>query len=321
MSLVYVTMPFAGSARENLEAVLPGAQFVYQTAPGYDTDVIANADVIIGNIPPQMLGFARNLKFFQLNSAGSNQYTVPGVLREDITLCNATGSYGLAISEYILTGILMMFKKMPKYIANQKQNLWQGAGTVRSIYGSTILIVGAGDIGGSLGERVKALGAYTIGVRRTVHEKSPYLDELYTMDALDDLLPRADAVVLSLPQTPATTNLMNREKFSLMKDDAILVNIGRGNCVVTEDLMEALNSHVIGGAVLDVTEPEPLPADHPLWGCDNLVITPPVSGGYNLPETLNRIQRLAIENLDAWVNDKPLKNLVDRETGYRIARD
>ncbi len=317
MSFVYVSMPFGGDRRESLEAALPGGEFFYCPAPELDVAALTRADVIIGNVPPAKLTLAQNLRFLQLNSAGSNEYAAPGVLPEGAVLCNASGAYGLAISEHILAGVLTLMKKLHLYARNQQRHVWRSEGQVRSVSGSTFLIVGAGDIGGTLAAKAKALGAYTIGIRRTVRTLPDALDEGYTMDALDELLPRADVVVLSLPKTPETTHLMNAARLARMKPDGILVNVGRGDCVVTDDLTAALRAGSIGGAVLDVTNPEPLPDDHPLWDCGNLVLTPHVSGFYHLPATLYNIQSIAIRNLTAWGRGEALENTVDFSTGYR----
>lgn len=317
MELVYVTMPFEGKQRERLEAALPGAEFVYCPAPEMDETALKRADVIIGNVPPAALKGAERLQFLQLNSAGSDQYAAPGVLREGVALCNASGAYGLAISEHILAGVLVLMKKLDRYGCNQQAHVWRSEGEVRSISGATFLIVGAGDIGLTLAKKAKALGAYNIGVRRTQRAKPEALDEVYTMDALDSLLPRADVAVFSLPKTPETTHLIGKERLARMKRDALLVNVGRGNCVVTGDLVEALRQNTIGGAVLDVVDPEPLPAEHPLWDCENLVLTPHISGDYHLPKTLENIQDIAIANLGAWRRGEALRNVVNPATGYR----
>ncbi|MCD8368506.1 MAG: D-2-hydroxyacid dehydrogenase [Clostridiales bacterium] len=317
MPFVYVSMPFEGERRAELEAALPGGAFFYCPAPEIDDAALAKADVIIGNVPPARLALAQNLRFLQLNSAGSNEYAAPGVLPEGVALCNASGAYGLAISEHILAGVLTLMKKLHLYARNQQGHVWRSEGQVRSIAGSTFLIVGAGDIGGTLASKARALGAYTIGIRRTARALPETLDEGYTLDALDELLPRADVVVLSLPKTPETTHLMNAARLRRMKPDGILVNVGRGDCVVTDDLVAALQTGSIGGAVLDVTDPEPLLEGHPLWNCENLVLTPHVSGFYHLPATLYNIQSIAIRNLAAWGRGEALENAVDFSTGYR----
>lgn len=165
---------------------------------------------------------------------------------------------------------------------------------------------------------MKALGSYTIGIRRTKGEKPDYLDELRTMEELNELLPRADFVSLSLPSTPETRNLFQKDRFALMKPSSILINVGRGNAIDTEALCDALEEHCIAGACLDVTEPEPLPVDHRLWNIPGVIITPHISGMYHMEETRKRIVKISLTNLQHYLNGEKLINVVNFETGYRF---
>lgn len=162
-----------------------------------------------------------------------------------------------------------------------------------SVWGSATLVVGLGDIGGEYAKRMKALGSYTIGVRRTPGEKPEYLDEIYTTDSLDELLPRADFVALSLPNSPSTYHIMDERRLGLMKPGAYLLNVGRGSAIDGDALCRALKEGRLGGCRVDVTDPEPLPGDHPLWDAPRMVITPHISGQYHLKETFERIVRIA----------------------------
>jgi phosphoglycerate dehydrogenase-like enzyme len=187
---------------------------------------------------------------------------------------------------------------------------------MKAIFNSTALIAGMGDIGGEFAKRLKALGAYTIGIKRTDADKPDYLDEQYTMDKLESLLPRADVVALCLPDTKLTDKIINKSTLKLMKNDAVLINVGRGNAVDTEALCAALEAGQLFGAALDVTDPEPLPKEHRLWSIENAIITPHVSGGYSLDETLERIVRIAVNNLEAFIQGKSLINVIDCSKGY-----
>jgi phosphoglycerate dehydrogenase-like enzyme len=238
------------------------------------------------------------------------------VLPGGAVLTNASGAYGLAISEYMLGVLLEMIKKLHIYRDNQLEANWSYSGQVKSIYHSTALIVGLGDIGGEFAKRLKALGAYTIGIRRKNPDKPDYLDELYFMDQLENLLPRADIVALSLPGTSLTYRVINRETLKLMKHDAVLINVGRGSAVDTDALCDALENGHLFGAALDVTDPEPLPKEHRLWKVKNAVITPHVSGGFSLQETHDRIVRISANNLEAILNGEKPANIVDLSAGY-----
>ena len=155
-----------------------------------------------------------------------------------------------------------------------------------------------------------------IGVRRTRREKPDYVDEVYTMDALSRLLPRADVVALSLPGYAATRGVIGKEELDRMKPGAVLLNVGRGTAVDTNALSDALYAGKLAGAGLDVTDPEPLPADHPIWDAPGALITPHVSGGYALKPTLEKILALSARNLERYEKGETLENMVDLTTGY-----
>ena len=162
-----------------------------------------------------------------------------------------------------------------------------------------------------------ALGSHVNAVKRRPSDKPEYIEELYLLKDLDKLLPEADIVALCLPGTEQTRHLFNAKRIKLMKESAILLNVGRGTVVDTEALCDALDKGQLYGAALDVTEPEPLPPDHRLWKFRNVVITPHTSGQYHLPETLNKIVRISAENLMRFMNHKELRNEVDFTSGYK----
>ena len=213
--------------------------------------------------------------------------------------------------------LLMLMKRLHQYRDNQREHLWRDEGNVTSIQGCTALMVGLGDIGGEFARRMKALGAYTIGVRRSDVRRPEYLDELVLMDGLDQVLPRADVVALSLPNTKQTYRMFDEQRLNRCKTGAILLNVGRGTAIDTDALCHALESGKLGGAGVDVTDPEPLPPEHPLWSIENALITPHVSGFFHLEETLNRIVAQAADNLRRFQNGEPLLSEVDFQTGYR----
>lgn len=317
--IILVVIPLNKEEKERLQSKMPEAEYVFIYAKEITEELVKNADIIIGNVPPQYIKGSKKLKWLQLNSAGTDGYCEAGVIPEEAYLTNATGAYGLAISEHMLGLVLQIKKKLNLYYINQVEHVWKDEGNVTSIEESTTLVVGLGDIGGDFARKMKALGSYTIGIKRTKGQKPEYIDELYTMEALDDLLPKANIVALCLPGTKDTYHLFNKDKFNLMRKDAIIINVGRGNCICTEDLCDALENGIISGAGLDVTDPEPLPADHRLWDAPGAVITPHISGFFHLPETLRRIVNISIENLEHFKKEEPLKNIVDFKTGYRIS--
>ncbi len=319
MKKIVVTIPVKDRHKQYLEDIGAGCSFCYASASDVTGEMIQDADIIIGNVEPELLKEAADLKWMQLNSAGSDNYCVPGVLRPGAVLTNATGAYGLAISEYMVGLSFVLQNKFYRYIRNQTDHQWKDEGNVTSVWGSTTLVVGLGDIGGEYAKRMKALGSHTIGIRRTEGEKPEYLDEIYTTESLDELLPRADFVALSLPNSPSTRHIMDERRLRLMKPGAYLLNVGRGSAIDGDALCRVLKEGHLGGCGLDVTEPEPLPPDHPLWDAPRLVITPHISGQNHLAETFERIVRIAGENLKKFLAGDldGMRNLVDFETGYR----
>ena len=166
--------------------------------------------------------------------------------------------------------------------------------------------------------RLKAMGMTVVGCRRTPGATEGPYDEMHTVEELDALLPRADAVFCCLPSTPATRHLMDAGRLALLRDDAVLINVGRGDLIDTDALVALLEKGKFTGVGLDVTDPEPLPPDHPLWRFGNVIITPHVSGiGFgHLGKTQSDVWRIALENLRRWCAGEPLMNVVDQEQGY-----
>ncbi|AZV57867.1 D-2-hydroxyacid dehydrogenase [Clostridium sp. AWRP] len=318
---ILVVIPLSEDEKQKLKSKMPEEEYIFISTKEISNEIVKSADIIIGNVPPEYIKGSKKLKWLQLNSAGTDGYCEAGVIPEGAYLTNASGAYGLAISEHMLGMLFEIKKKLNLYYMNQKKHIWKDEGNVTSIEGSTTLVVGLGDIGGDFARKMKALGSYTIGVKRTKGQKPEYIDELYTMEALDELLPKADVVALSLPGTKDTHHLFNKDKFNLMRKDAIILNVGRGSCICTEDLCDALENEIISGAGLDVTQPEPLPPEHRLWDAPGVVITPHISGFFHLPETLRRIVNISIENLEYFKNQQPLKNIVDFKTGYRVNKE
>lgn len=325
-----VTIPTGERHRNLLQQAAPGWEFRFR---GTDTLVCAPqealpgqpvtqedvdwAQVILGNVPAAMLYGSPALEWLQTNSAGVEAYIRPGVLAGDTLLTNATGAYGLAIAEHMLGMLLELFKKLELYRDAQKSGAWQSQGAVKAVYGSTVLVLGMGDIGGEFAARCKALGAKVIGVRRSPRPCPEYADEVHLLEDLDSLLPQADVVAITLPGTDATRGLMSRERLAKMKEGAVLLNVGRGFIVDTEALCDALERGHLSGAGVDVTDPEPLPPTRRLWNIPTAVVTPHISGFYHLRETHERIVGIFLENLRHFQAGEPLRNLVDFATGYR----
>ncbi len=319
---ILVAMDVNAMHKAWLEEAAGDNEIVYWPVHGAGSAVVppeelAKADVIIGNVATNLMKYAVRLQWMQLHSAGANTYCVPGVMPQGAQLTNATGAYGLAIAEHMTAMLLAMMKKLYTYYDNQKDASWHDEGQVHSIYGSTVLVIGFGNIGKEFGKRMKAMGANVIGIRRRSGDVPPEADEMGTMDQLDAYLARADIIASSLPETKATYQLYNAQRFAAMKRHAYFINVGRGSNVVQDDLCQALVRGQLAGAAVDVTTPEPLPKESPLWHTPNLYITPHISGGYHLQATHDRIVRIAADNLKRFLAGQPLENQVDFATGYK----
>jgi phosphoglycerate dehydrogenase-like enzyme len=311
---IAVTALFEDEYRQALREAAPECEIIYGVPTDAEFDKIT---IFIGAPRPDTLDKMPSLEWIQLTMAGTEPYSRPGVLRAGVLLTNASGAYGLAISEHMTAAVTMLCKRLHLYRDNQNKGLWLDRGNVKQIEGATVLVIGMGDIGGNFARRMKGLGCYVIGVRRAkTGEKPPYVDELYAADALDSLLPRADIAALSLPNTPLTAGLVTRERLALLKDGAVLVNVGRGNAVDTEALCDALESGKLWGAALDVTDPEPLPPDHRLWHIENALITPHISGYYHLRKTYENIMDIVIGNVKRYMSGQEMIRVVDLSAGY-----
>lgn len=315
MEVILNLLDLTQSEREAFQAAAPESEHLFRSvntdttgdAQAVSDGELARATIILGNPHRAELKKCSNLAWLQTQSAGVNLYLAPGVLPSDCILTSAVGCYGPAVSEHMFASALALMKHLPTCRDHQNAHLWSHVGIAKSFHGATVLLLGTGDIGSHFAQLAKALDAHTIGLNR--HPETPVvgIDELHPLAQLDQWLPQADVVAMSLPETPETIHLMDARRLGLMKSDAILVNAGRGSGVDCLALATALRDGTLWGAALDVTEPEPLPADHPLWDCPNLLLTPHSAGG-KLEDTTRRIAALALENLKHFLAGEPLRN-------------
>ena len=318
MYKVLVVMDVLEEHVELLNNVSSELDVSYIKAADVKPEDLVDVEVIVGNLSPALLKNCKKLKLLQLNNAGTEGFIGEGIIPEGAVLANATGAYGVAMSEFMVGTLLSLMKNLDLYKFNQVKHEWKDCGPVGAIYGSKTLVVGLGDIGSEFAMRMNALGSKVTGIRKHLSNKPEYVDEIHTMDDLHECLKEADIVATCLPGYADTLKVFDKPAFDAMKDGAYFINVGRGTAVETEALCDALESKKIAGAALDVTDPEPLPKDHRLWDIPNALITPHVSGGYHVKEAHDRIVRIAITNLKHLVNGEPFENLVDMMTGYRI---
>ena len=317
MIQLLITVPCKDSIKESLlEEFSDRYEIIF--AQG-NKDIIAcelkEAEAVIGEPSPKLLPEAKNLKWMQITWAGADRYTRN--FPENVVLTNASGAFGRIISEYTMGMILAQYKRLPQYYVNQKKKIWTDLGSERSLLDKTVLILGTGNVGGSIAQKLHAFGTHNIGINRT--GRCPeHFDECYPLEALDLQLPKTDIVIGALPRTPFTQGLFDYRRMQRIPKDALLVNVGRGTMIVTKDLEKLLEEGHFSGVCLDVMDPEPLPEESSLWTCDRVLLTPHISGiGFGHEDATEAfIWDICRKNLRCYAAGEPLSHLVDVAAGY-----
>ncbi len=303
-------LPATPEEKAEFEAITPHATHVYAGRTTLTTEMLNQATVIMGWPRPADVASAHNLRWFHSMWAGTDEYVGKIDFPHGCLLSSSAGTNAHAVSEHMLGCLLALYRRIPEARDGQKNHQWVSIGNMKTLLNSTVLVVGAGNIGQRFGKLCQGMGGYTIGVQRTAAPAPDGFHQLHTIDKLDELLPQADVVALCLPQTPETDHIINGHRLSLMKDESVLLNMGRGNAVEQTALIAALESGKLWGAALDVTNPEPLPSDHPLWDAPNLLITPHCAGGMRLELTRKNAICLAQENLRRYLAGDTLINKI-----------
>ncbi|NEG54191.1 D-2-hydroxyacid dehydrogenase [Bifidobacterium platyrrhinorum] len=318
-ALIINCLPLTDAERRAFAAAAPGVRQEFVGNPiergtmiwkaHVPAELKAKATAVIGNIPPSDCRDYPRLAWLQTWSAGVDKYVAPGVLADGVTVTNATGAYGQTVGEHLFAMMWALMRNLPDYARQQGERRWHDLGRALSPAGATVLVIGTGDIGSHFARLVKAVGAHTVGIRRDAAKPADGIDEMHGFDELDALLPEADVVALAVPASPDTTHLIDARRFSLLKSTAVLLNAGRGNAIDPIALERALAEDQLHGVGLDVTEPEPLPADSPLWDEPHCLITPHVAGGNHLEATERRIIDIALENVRRYAAGEPFVNV------------
>lgn len=259
-----------------------------------------------------------SLKWFCGSFAGVDAYLDDALYPSpDVILTNSSGAYGVTIAEHLIMVTLMLLRHASAYVLEAAAHRWGPVLPMRSIMGSTITVVGTGDIGTEFARRAKAMGAKSIrGVRRTMKPADPAFDSVHTHDQLESLLPDTDLLVLALPSTPDTIGFLSRRRIALLPKTAFVINVGRGSAIDQPALVDALNAGQLAGAALDVFVQEPIPDGAPIWDAKNLLLTPHVSGQLSLGYTRDKNVALFCEDLENYAAGRPLARYVDRKIGY-----
>ena len=235
-----------------------------------------------------------NLRYIQLTSAGFDRVPMEYVKEHGIEIHNARGVYSIPMAEFVVCGVLQLYKESGFFAEDQKQHKWEKHRGLLELFGNTVCIVGCGSVGTECAKRFKAFGCKIIGVDIAVRSDD-YYDDMVLLSDFDNVLAQSDVIVLTVPLTDDTRHLINADRLSTVKETAVLINIARGAVVDTDALVEALQIKKLSGAVLDVFEEEPLNENSPLWDMENVIVTPHcsfVGEGNN-----NRLSSIIISNL------------------------
>lgn len=276
--------------------------------------LLQEADAVIGEPAPALLAEGTPVRWVQMTWAGTDLYTRGAVpFPEGVRLTNVAGTaFGHIISQFVVGQIIGIAQNFPAYVRQQEREVWAGVGPVASLEGAHVLILGAGDLGGLTAKRLSGFDCHCVGVCRDVSRPRPFFERLVTLDEAEGELPHADVVVNCLPNTDETAHWLDERRLRLMKDGAILANVGRGNFVDCDALVRVLADGHLRGAALDVTDPEPLPKGHPLWQEPRCFITPHQAGGSfgKSHGTEDRICAVACENLRRFIEGEELTHIV-----------
>lgn len=318
----FVFLPPQDDDRRTFAARLADTEAEWEVAsPETDDEAmqeIRDADGVYGWVSPDALKVAQKLRWVQNPDAGPFYgYYYSELIEHPLTICNPRGIYFDHISHHILMFLLALSRGLPWYMDAQRRREWDKDAR-KSPYidlaGAVALINGVGGIGHETARLCNELGMDVIGIEPRQEFDLPYV-EFHTPDELDDVLPRADFVITTVPHTPETEFAFNATRFSLMKNTAYFINIGRGMVCKIDDLADAVESGEIAGAGLDVFEHEPLPPDHKLWGLPNVIMTPHVAvkDAGNIPE---RRFEIILENARRFLAGEELYNVVDKSRWY-----
>ena len=275
-------------------------------------EVVDRADIIFAGhtFPIEYIPKAKNLKWVQSMGAGVENYTRAKAIKPPVILTKVRGMFGPIMSEYVVAYILALTQRMREVFANQSKKRWAPFFT-ESIEAKTVGVMGLGSVGATIAYRIHRMGAEVIALEEQ-ERRLPYIKKEYPPTEIDEFLGRADFVVVTLPLTNTTHGILGEKEFAMMKKSAYLINVSRGPLVQERALLKALGERQIAGAVLDVFDEEPLPADHPFWELDNVIVSPHISGP-SLPEA---IAEVFIENLKRFEKGKTLEGVVNLEREY-----
>ena len=292
---------------ETFRRDFPDCSFQFKAPDDYTDEECAEADVFIGMFNPRQMQAAKKLKWLQASTVGVDRYE--GYVDTERTLVsNSQNLFNRCMGEHTFAMMIAWSRALLLQRDSQNRGEWVLHDVPSDLFDKTVAVFGLGGIGADVAKKCNAFDMKVIGVRRNTANKPDYVDEMYTLDQTNEVLAKADFVILAVPLTEQTYHLINRDTLKLMKPTAYLLNVARGEVVDTDALVEALQNKTIAAAGLDTVYPEPLPKDHPLWSMENVFITPHRA---NASPTTNRFRfKFYHENLKRYLAGEPLKNQV-----------
>ena len=305
---------------KRLREECPDAEFVVAADDAAWVKVRGKAEGVIGGGAPtaEDLQEAKKLRWIQATSAGVEAFMTPELAERDgVVLTNFSGIHATNIADHVLAMIFAFARDLKTLFARQERHEWPEGDAGLTTFepsGQTLGIVGLGDIGEALAQKAHGLGMRVLALQRHPYNPPPSIERMIMGDGLPELLGEADHVVLCLPLTGSTKHIIGREELGQMKRGAYLYNIGRGGLIDQEALIEALRDGKRAGAGLDVTDPEPLPADSPLWDLPNVLVTGHTAAA--TPLLWERGIELVIDNVRRFLGGEELRNVVNTKAGY-----
>ena len=302
-----------------LQAAAPGVELLLARDAAEAVSLAQEADAVLGLCTPELLAAGPNIRWIQSYSAGVERcVAIPALRERDILLTNMQRVAGPVMAEHVMAMMLAYARGLHFYIPERMAGRWTREmpppGRMLTLEGKTVLVVGLGGIGVEVAKRAHALGMRVVATRASGREGPAFVSYVGLPDELNKLAAEADFVVNTAPLTPATTGMFDAKFFAAVKPGAFFVNVGRGGSVVQAELVAALRSGHLAGAGLDVTDPEPLPADSPLWQMQNVILTPHVSADSDLGDEARFA--IGIENLRRYVAGEKMLSVVDVARGY-----
>lgn len=312
---ILINSDITSEQQQQIEAVSDVIQIVKPQSSAETTREIADTDIVFGGFNRSLFENAKQLKWVQVWAAGVDGILFPEFVESDVILTSAKGFVGTHLADQAWALILGLLRGVGR---SARERTWDNKMSIRlatwELGERTLGIVGLGGTGIEVARRAQGFEMHVIAVDPEAVEAPTFVHEIWKMDRFDDLLAQSDIVCICAPLTPETESMFNDTVFQKMQSHALLINVTRGKIVDGEALIRALNDELIGGAGLDVTPVEPLPADNPLWDMPNVIITPHVAGGS--PIRMDRTVALFCDNLERFLVGKPLLSVIDKRKGY-----